>query len=147
MEIRRATHTDAVEGIQVLRRSIQELCTADHGGDEEKIAAWNANKTPQMWMLWIGEGEADLYVAVEAGTIVGVAMLGRTGSILLNYVSPDARWRGVSKALLAHMEGVARAKDLTQCTVESTKTARAFYEAAGYVPIGNGDELAKHLTV
>jgi GNAT superfamily N-acetyltransferase len=145
MEIRKATHADAIEGTHVLRRSTSELCTADHGGDKEAIAAWSANKTPQMWMLWIDQETTELYVAVDAGSIVGVGMLGRTGEIMLNYVSPDARWHGVSKAMLAHMEGEAWAKGLLQCTLRSTSTARAFYEAAGYVPTGSGDELIKYL--
>jgi GNAT superfamily N-acetyltransferase len=146
MEIRKATHADAQEGIQVLLRSIIELCTADHDGDEEAIAAWIANKTPQMWMSWTDQEATELFVAVDAGSIVGVGMLGRTGEIMLNYVSPDARWRGVSKALLAHMENEARTKHVLRCTLESTKTARAFYEAAGYGPTRNGNELVKYLT-
>lgn len=145
MEIRRATHADAVEGTYVLRRSISELCMADHGGDKEAIAAWSANKTPQVWMMWIDQESTELYVAVDAGRIVGVGMLGGTGEILLNYVSPDARWRGVSKAMLAHLEGQARTRNFPHCTVESTKTARAFYETAGYIPT-HGDKLIKYLT-
>ncbi|WDR04040.1 GNAT family N-acetyltransferase [Devosia algicola] len=143
MEIRKAIHADAVAGTRVLRRSISELCTADHGGDKEAIAAWCANKTPEMWMLWIDQEATEPYVAVDAGSIVGVGMLGRTGEIMLNYVSPDSRWRGVSKAMLTHMETEARTKHLWQCTLASTKTARAFYNAAGYVPTGIGDELVK----
>jgi GNAT superfamily N-acetyltransferase len=145
MEIRKATHADAIEGTHVLRRSISELCTADHGGDKEAIAAWSANKTPEMWMLWIDQEATELYVAVDAGCIMGIGMLGRTGEIMLNYVSPDARWRGVSKAMLAYMEGEAQTKGLLQCTLKSTRTARAFYEAAGYVSTGKGDELIKYL--
>lgn len=44
MDIRKATYAEATEGIRVMRRSISELCTADHGGDKEAIAAWKANK-------------------------------------------------------------------------------------------------------
>jgi len=56
------------------------------------------------------------------------------GQILLNYVSPDARFRGVSQALLAHMEDEMRRRGVSQCRLESTQTARAFYAAAGYEP-------------
>jgi GNAT superfamily N-acetyltransferase len=145
MEIRRATSADALEGTLVLRRSIVELCAADHGGDKELLASWLANKTPQMWASWISHEDTELYVAVDSSCIVGVGMLGRTGEIMLNYVSPDARWQGVSKALLAHLEGEARTMHVQQCSLESTRTARSFYEAAGYVPTGSGEKLIKHL--
>ncbi|WP_407865974.1 GNAT family N-acetyltransferase [Phyllobacterium phragmitis] len=52
--------------------------------------------------------------------------------ILLNYVSPDTRFGGISKAMLGHMEAEAKAKGLACCVVESTKTAVRFYQSAGY---------------
>ena len=58
----------------------------------------------------------------------------KAGMITLNYVSPDARFQGVSKALLAALERTAAELGLKQCRLESTKTARRFYEAAGYRP-------------
>ena len=100
MEIRKATHSDAEEGSLVLRRSIEELCHADHGGDPAIIAGWISNKTPAMWRTWVDQDAAELYVATEAGLILGVGMMNAKGEIMLNYVSPDARLRGVSKALL-----------------------------------------------
>lgn len=96
-------------------------------------------------MSWIDQEATELYVAVEVGRILGVGMLRTTGEIMLNYVSPDARWREISKALLAHMEAEARKIGLRKCTLESTKTARAFYEAAGYRATGDGSVMSKHL--
>ncbi|WP_173087911.1 GNAT family N-acetyltransferase [Devosia sp. 1635] len=145
MEIRKATHADAENGSAVLRRSITELCEADHGGDQAAIAAWCANKTPEMWRTWVDQQATQLYVAVEAGKILGVGMLGNTGDILLNYVSPDARWRGVSKAMVAHIESEARKIGLPKCTLKSSKTAHAFYEAVGYQDTGDGNVMTKDL--
>ena len=132
MQIRLATHSDADEGSLVLRRSIEELCHADHGGDPAIVAAWTGNKTPAMWRTWVDQGTSKLFVAVEEGHVLGVGMMDNSGAIMLNYVSPDARWKGVSKALLAHMEEEAASCGVNRCTLESTRTARAFYEAAGY---------------
>lgn len=149
MRIRIATHADADAGTAVLRRSIEELCHPDHGGDASVIAAWLGNKTPAIWCEWVDRDDASVYVAVEFSHILGVGMIGHDGTIMLNYVSPDARWRGVTKALLAHMEAAARAMGLTRCTLESTKTARRFYESAGYRPdtseAGQNDRMAKLL--
>ena len=51
---------------------------------------------------------------------------------MLNYVAPEARFTGVSKALLAEMESKAQSIGLPHCTVESTMTAERFYRSAGY---------------
>lgn len=132
MEIRTATYSDADEGSLVLRRSIGELCGEDHGGDPAAIAGWISNKNPEMWRSWVDQEATELYVAIEAERILGVGMMNAEGEIMLNYVSPDARLRGVSKALLNHMETEARRLGLAECSLDSTKTARNFYQSAGY---------------
>lgn len=43
-------------------------------------------------------------MAVEGGMILGVGAVTDKGEITLNYVSPDARFRGVSRALLGALE-------------------------------------------
>ena len=58
------------------------------------------------------------------------------GEILLNYVSPDARFRGASDAVLAAMEARAADRGATRCTLTSTETARRFYRARGYEETG-----------
>ena len=63
----------------------------------------------------------------------GVAAMMEQGKITLNYVAPDARFRGVSKALLACLEKRLKALGIAQCSLESTQTALRFYEAMGYV--------------
>jgi hypothetical protein len=55
--------------------------------------------------------------------------------ITLNYVSPDARFRGVSWALPRALETRARERDNSQRALTSTETARRFYRANGYVEI------------
>jgi hypothetical protein len=48
MHIRDAVADDAPAACQVLRRSIVELCAADHGDDPAILAQWLANKTPEI---------------------------------------------------------------------------------------------------
>jgi GNAT superfamily N-acetyltransferase len=55
------------------------------------------------------------------------------GEITLNYVSPSARFRGVSRALLAALEARAAERGNTICRLASTETAHAFYIKNGYV--------------
>jgi GNAT superfamily N-acetyltransferase len=146
MEIRAATHSDAEEGSLVLRRSIQELCHEDHGGDPAIIAGWIGNKTAAMWHAWVDQAASRLFVAVEAGRILGVGMMDAKGEIMLNYVSPDARLRGVSKALLGHMEAEACRLGVMECRLESTRTARRFYRSAGYITCEGASESDEKMT-
>jgi GNAT superfamily N-acetyltransferase len=140
MQVRLATPEDAVAACDVLRRSITELCEADHKNDPAFLAHWLANKTPENVRAWI-EGSY-LYVAEEAGEIVGVAGLSNTGYITLNYVAPNARFKGVTKALLNAVEQRAMELGCSTCTLQSTKTAEQFYRGAGYRElIGQSDGI------
>jgi N-acetylglutamate synthase-like GNAT family acetyltransferase len=131
MHIRQAKTEDAVAACAVVRRSIAELCHADHGGDDVLLAKWLSNKTVENFTRWIMQSH--FVVAEEAGTILGVPTMGDSGKITLNYVSPDARFRGVSKALVQQLEAQARALGLSECVLETTQTALRFYQSLGYV--------------
>jgi hypothetical protein len=99
MKIRDAAPEDASAACEVMRRSIAELCSADHHDDPGVLERWLSNKTPQIFRSWIRPDNA-LLVAVEDSHILAVGCVNDAGEITLNYVSPDARFRGVSSALL-----------------------------------------------
>jgi GNAT superfamily N-acetyltransferase len=139
MEIRDAVVEDAPAACQVLRRSISELCIADHKNDPAILAQWLSNKTPGIVASWIAQPGRSLLVGVEQGIIVAVGSIHNTGRITLNYVSPDARFRGVSKALLGALEARAIASGNARCSLNSTETALEFYVANGYVVDGPPD--------
>jgi GNAT superfamily N-acetyltransferase len=135
MEIRNAVTSDSPAASAVLRRSISELCVADHGGDPAILARWLINKTPESVASWIASGN-HLLLAVERDIILGVGSVTNAGEITLNYVSPDARFRGVSRALLGALEALALELGNKRCTLSSTETARRFYHSNGYVEDG-----------
>jgi GNAT superfamily N-acetyltransferase len=136
MEIRAARPADAAEVCAVLRRSITELCHADHCNDPMVLEKWLANKTPANVTSWIESPHDYMFLAIENGAIAGVAGITSAGEITLNYVSPDARFRGVSKALLARLEAKALELGHSRCTLTSTVTARRLYRSAGYLDDG-----------
>jgi GNAT superfamily N-acetyltransferase len=136
MEIRDATSADAEAACEVMRRSIAELCVADHHDDPKILAAWLANKKPRIFEAWLAEADNSVLVALEGGRIVSVGAVRDSGEITLNYVSPDARFRGVSRALLAALERRAIERGSERCRLASTATARRFYLANGYVETG-----------
>jgi N-acetylglutamate synthase-like GNAT family acetyltransferase len=131
LNIRQASIEDAPEACAILRRSIAELCHADHGGDQILMGKWLSNKTVENVTQWIMKSH--VIVAEEVGTILGIAAMNNSGKITLNYVSPDARFRGVSKALVQQLEAHASALGLRECVLETTQTALRFYQSLGYI--------------
>jgi GNAT superfamily N-acetyltransferase len=69
MEVCEARPEDAQEACPVLRRSIIELCAADHGHDPELLAAWLANKTPENFAAWMERAN----LRQRPGRVYGVA--------------------------------------------------------------------------
>jgi len=112
------------------------LCVADHHNDPAILNAWLANKTPETVAAWAVQKGNSLLLAVEGDAVLGVGTVTDTGEITLNYVAPDARFRGVSRALLKALEARALARGNSRCTLNSTETAHRFYQSAGYLDDG-----------
>ncbi len=136
MIVRDATPADAVAACEVMRASIAELCVPDHRNDPEILRRWLANKTPEHFATWIADPDASLLVAVEREAILAVGSVRNDGEIMLNYVSPKARFHGASTALLKALERRAAERGNSQCKLVSTETAHRFYRARGYVDTG-----------
>src|SRR5260221_4611911 len=131
MKIRDAVPEDATVACEVMRRSIAELCVADHRNDPTILERWLGNKTSEIFKSWI-RPDNTLLVAVEDDRILAVGCVTDSGEITLNYVSPDARFRGVSDALLGALEARAIERGNKLCTLKSTETARRFHLERGY---------------
>jgi GNAT superfamily N-acetyltransferase len=136
MQIRDATPADAAAACDVLRRSISELCVADHQNDPAILRAWLSNKTPEIVAGWARQNGNSLLVAADGDAILAVGSVTDAGEIALNYVAPEARFRGVSRAMLRALEARARERGNTRCRPTSTETAHRFYQSAGYVDDG-----------
>jgi GNAT superfamily N-acetyltransferase len=136
--VRPARAADAAAMSDVLTASITELCAADHGNDPGAIAAWTANKTPHGVGAMLASPDTQAYVAERQGGIVGVGAISRTGMVTLNYVSPEARYTGVSKALFSRLESELLTLGHREGRLEATATAIEFYRRAGW--IGDGPQ-------
>lgn len=134
--VREAKPADAVAACTVLRRSITELCAADHHNDPAILSRWLANKMPDIVASWIARPDSTVLLAVEAENVLAVGAVTDAGEITLNYVSPDARFRGISRTLLRALEQYAVERGNTEVRLLSTETARRFYLAAGYTEKG-----------
>ena len=136
MQIREALPEDAPAACIVLKRSIAELCVADHRNDPSILARWLGNKIQENFRAWVNQSDNSVLVAVEKEDILWVGSVTDAGTIGLNYVSLDVRFRGVSRALLRALEVRAAARGNDRCNLTSTETARRFYLSNGYVENG-----------
>ncbi|MEM6762397.1 MAG: GNAT family N-acetyltransferase, partial [Pseudomonadota bacterium] len=116
----------------VLCASIRTLCSADHRGDEDAIARWTANKTPEHLAAWAEDPRLRLFLADRDGDVAGVGCVSTVAEVLLIYVSPDHRFCGVSRTLLGHAEATLVALGHQTAKLTSTITARRFYAANGW---------------
>jgi GNAT superfamily N-acetyltransferase len=136
LQVRDASNADADAACEVMRRSIAELCVQDHHNDPQILKRWLANKQPEIFRSWVARTGNSVMVAVESDRILAVGSVTDAGDITLNYVSPDARFRGISRRLLTALEVRAGERGNTHCTLVSTATARRFYVANGYAEVG-----------
>ncbi len=140
MQVRAARLEDAVQLCTVVRASIEHLCQLDHQERSDVLAAWLDNKTPENVASWLLNPEVHVLVAEMDGDIVGAGGSTIHGEIVLNYVSPMARYQGVSSTLLAALEDQAWRDGATEIKLDSTATARKFYQSRGYEAAGSSGE-------
>ena len=139
VSVRQAQVEDARVCSEVLCASIRELCTDDHHGDEQVIAGWLDNKTPETLRSWISGFEATIYVAEIDNRVVGVG--GLSGAeIALNYVAPGYQGQGVSTSILRALERTLVEQGVKYAQLNSTATAHNFYLKAGWLDSGEPEE-------
>lgn len=136
MKIRDATFEDADTACEVIRKSIAQLCAADHHNDPVILGRWLSNKRPDIFAGWAKEAGNSLLVAVSGNAVLAVGSVKDSGEITLNYVTPESRFKGISTVLLAALEARAAERGNTRCTLTSTETAHRFYLSRGYVDDG-----------
>ena len=104
ISIRPAESDDVVAATLLVRRSIAELCQADHHNVQPIIEGLLINKTQENMQAWVETPGSYVLVAEVGPIMAGVGGLTGDGEITLLYVAPDFRFQGVSKALLAALE-------------------------------------------
>jgi GNAT superfamily N-acetyltransferase len=135
--VRQAERKDAEAAIDIVRCSIIELCMLDHRNDEQTLAQWLANKTPQNFLGWLSNADNFCVVAESGFRLLGVGVLHRRGEILLFYLAPGSQRKGIGGLIHAALETKAIQWGLSSLHLESTALACPFYEVLGYQPTGH----------
>ena len=141
MNIRPALPSEAEAAIDLVRRSITQLCVEDHQNDPMTLQGWLANKSAKNMRAWIETPGSFAFVADRDGAMAGVGVYTGAGDLMLLYVEPEARFSGISSALLAHMEESARALRLPSLHVSASRAARRFFLERGYVVQEQDDDI------
>lgn len=115
----------------LVRASITELCTADHGGNQTKIDRWLSNKTEDEIQAWLKRNNMTIFVTDTGHQIVTNGCHDARGVVLINYIAPAHRLQGLSSAMLAHLERRMRQTGITEFRLVSTATAQGFYKRRG----------------
>jgi GNAT superfamily N-acetyltransferase len=134
--IRRAIESDAAAARDIVRRSITQLCIADHHDDEGTLAAWLRNKTVETFTrLNVAESKSCV-VAVLNDNVCGFGHISHSGIVGLLYVDPEARFLGASTAMLNWLEEEVSRLGVNTVSLNSSYTARQFYKSRGYIQTG-----------
>jgi len=99
-------YEDAPAACQVMRRSIAELCVADHQNDEAILTRWLGNKTPEIFASWIRQPDNSLARRREAATSLRWARSPtRARSPQLRFAGCEVsrRQSGIARALEARL--------------------------------------------
>jgi putative acetyltransferase len=127
-------------------------------GDDFGLSLYPAESYYALDPASLGAPEVRLVVARRDGTAVGIAALvlgapgpgGREAELKRMFVAPTARGAGIATSLLAELEAIAEAEDVTRLVLETgpkQPEAIALYEKHGYSAIPNfgpyvGDPLS-----
>ena len=127
MTIRRFRNDDAAAVSQLIVENLRTVNIRDY--PEELMDALAKHKSPQN--LQKLASDCDAFVAVEDGRILGVAML--YGYRISNmFVHTQSQSSGIGRSLVTHMEKLARSREISRLSVDSSTTALGFYVKCGY---------------
>ena len=134
LEIKRATPDDAERAFEIRREAIRGQCIGAYSA--EQMALWTRGRASDGYSVLMGK---QFYMGWLNDEPVVTGMLDLAdGEIGALFVLPAYMGQGLGKAMLAHLEGVARQQAIEQVVLDATLNAVSFYRACGYV----GDEQA-----
>ncbi|MCS3515421.1 GNAT family N-acetyltransferase [Pseudomonas grimontii] len=134
LEIKRATQADAEVAFDIRLQAIRAQCIGAY--TVEQMALWTRGKAEDGYSALM---EKSFYLGCLNGEPVATGMLDPANNeVGALFVLPAFTGRGYGKAMLEHLEHVARELAIEEVVLDATLNAASFYRACGYV----GDEQA-----
>ena len=129
LEIKRATPDDADRAFEIRRDAIRGQCIGAYSA--EQMALWTRGCASDGYSVLM---EKPFYLGWVDGEAVATGMLDpdhhEVGAL---FVRPAFTGRGYGKAMLAHVEGIARQMEIEKVMLDATLNAVSFYRSCGYV--------------
>jgi len=129
LSIRAYASMDAAHLTSLFRASVREI--ASHDYTAAQVRAWAPDAIDERAFGQRCERKST-WVAEMQGRLAGFADLESDGHVDMLYVHPDFKRRGIARALLEHLEELARRAGLRRLYTEASITARPVFEALGY---------------
>lgn len=120
---------DAEPLAELFAASVRALAHGDY--TDAQIRAW-ASAIADVDRFALRAREKMTWVAVRESRIAGFSDLEPDGHIDMLYVHPEHARRGVARALLAHIEGIAADHAPGRLYTEASITARPVFERMGF---------------
>ena len=134
LEIKRATQADAEVAFDIRLQAIRAQCIGAYTA--EQMMLWTRGKAEDGYSALM---EKPFYLGCLNGEPVATGMLDLANNeVGALFVLPAFTGRGYGKAMLDHLEHVARELAIEEVVLDATLNAASFYRASGYV----GDEQA-----
>jgi putative acetyltransferase len=113
----------------LFRASVRGIASRDY--TTAQIRAWAPDVIDEVKFGQRCEGKSTWIAEVES-RIAGFSDLELDGHIDMLYVHPDFQRRGIARALLEHIEKLARGVGQRRLYTEASITARPVFEAMGF---------------
>jgi putative acetyltransferase len=123
----RASDCDTV--LDIFNRSIREVACRDYS--PAQVAAW-AHEDRDMAAFAAKHASRPTFIAEVDGAAAGFSDLETDGLVDFLFVHPGFQRRGVGRALLSHIEALARRQGPARLYAQVSITARPLFEACGF---------------
>lgn len=134
LEIKRATPADAQTAFDIRLLAIRSQCIGAYTA--EQMALWTRGKAEDGYDTLM---DKPFYLGWVNGEPVVTGMLDLDNNEMgALFVLPEFAGRGYGKAMLDHLEKLARELAIEELVLDATLNAASFYRACGYV----GEEQA-----
>ena len=134
MQVKPAEIADADAAIDVIRRSIQQLCELDHQNNPATLSMWLGNKTADNMRRSIADHT--VFVAVESERIAGVASVRADGHVPAELRGAGGEISRRQQAPMQAIEAWGASRGLEWLTLNSSATALRFYLSNGWTMAG-----------
>jgi len=121
---------DADGTLTVFLAAVMETASADYSPEQIRVWARPEQRVVTEWHR--ARSDLNTHVAVVGDEIAGFSDVSEEGHIEMMFVSPRHARRGVAKALVAVLEGLAREFGARCLSAEVSITARPFFEGQGF---------------